>query len=116
MMGQTAEIPDDLPVCQPVEKLKILIQPLNERGEGAKFKEWLLLRSGKDEFSSLRGQILENRVPAGVREAIAAALTPEERYKLYEKALRWWLRGLKVACAVRKVRVDAEVSANYSRK
>jgi ribonuclease HI len=116
MMGQTAEIPDDLPVCQPVEKLKVPIQRLNERGEGAKFKEWLLLKSGSDEFSSLRGQILENRVPVRVREAIAAALTSEEHSELYEKALRWWLRGLKVACAVRKVRVDAEVSANYSRK
>ncbi|MGH2414988.1 MAG: ribonuclease HI family protein [Microcystaceae cyanobacterium] len=88
VMRQAAEIPDDLPVCEPREGLKSRIRSLNEQGEGAKFKEWLLLKSGRDEFSRLRGKILEAQVPDSVREALAAALTEEERPELYERALR----------------------------
>lgn len=113
-MGEAAgEIPEDLPVCQAREGLEAKIRSLNEQGSGAKFKAWLLLKSGKDEFSRLRGTALESQVPQEVREAIASALTEEERPELYEKALRWWLRGLKPSGALRKVRVDAEVAANY---
>jgi ribonuclease HI len=114
VMGNVAEIRDDLPICEPRAGLEEKIKILNKQGEGAKFKEWLLLKSGRDVFSSLRGEVLEERVPVEVREAIRNALTEEEKGELYEKALRWWLRGLKAACAVRKVLVDAEVSANYS--
>jgi ribonuclease HI len=116
VMGNIAEIPDDLPICEPRAGLEGKIKILNKQGEGAKFKEWLFLKSGRDGFSSLRGEALEARIPLEVREAIANALTEEEKGELYEKALRWWLRGLKAACAVRKVRVDAEVSANFERK
>jgi ribonuclease HI len=116
VMGNIAEIPDDLPICEPRVGLEGKIKILNKQGEGAKFKEWLFLKSGRDGFSSLRGEALEERIPLEVREAIANALTEEEKGELYEKALRWWLRGLKAACAVRKVRVDAEVSANFERK
>jgi ribonuclease HI len=108
----SVEIPDDLPVCNPREGLQGKIASLNEQGEGAKFKLWLELKSGRDQFSRLRGEALETQVPAEVREAIAAAFSQEERTKLYEKALRWWLRGLKAACAVKKVRVDGEVISN----
>jgi ribonuclease HI len=116
VMGNIAEIPDDLPICEPRAGLEEKIKILNKQGEGAKFKEWLFLKSGRDGFSSLRGEALEARIPLEVRKAIANALTEEEKGELYEKALRWWLRGLKAACAVRKVRVDAEVSANFERK
>lgn len=113
VMGNIAEIPDDLPICEPRSGLEGKIKTLNKQGEGAKFKEWLLLKSGRDVFSSLQGEALEERVPVEVREAIRNALTEEEKGELYPKALRWWLRGLKAACAVRKMRVDAEMATNY---
>jgi len=51
VMGNIAEIPDDLPICKARAGLEEKIKILNKQGEGAKFKEWLLLKSGRDEFS-----------------------------------------------------------------
>jgi ribonuclease HI len=104
-------MPDDLPVCEPREGLADAIATLNAQGEGARFKSWLSLKSGNDRYSKLRGDKLIAQVPDVVREAIASALTEKELASdLLEKSLRWWLRGLSAACAVKKVRVDAEIA------
>ena len=108
-------IPDNLPLCQPREGLKTRIKDLNRRGQGARFGDWIKLKSGRDQFSSLRGDRLYDVVPEEVKEAISQALIKEEE-ALFDKCLRWYLRGLKPALAIKKARVDAEISANIGRK
>lgn len=110
-----AIIPDNLPLCKAREGLKKRINHLNQQGDGAKFKEWIQLKSGRDQFSSLRGARLHEAVPDSVLDAISQALIEDEQ-DLLDKSLRWYLRGLKPALAVKKARVDAEISANITRK
>lgn len=108
----TFNIPDDLPVPEPREDLRIKIRQLRAKGEQAGFKEWLSLKSGRDELSSLLGEALAEHVPIEVREAIALLLRPDEDEQFVAKVYRWYLRGLPPALALRKCRVDAEVSAS----
>jgi len=105
-------IPDELPVPEPREELRTKIRQLRAKGEQAGFKEWLSLKSGRDGFSSLRGEALAEYVPIEVREAISLFLRPDEDEQFAAKVYRWYLRGLPPALALRKCRVDAEVSAN----
>ena len=109
------DIRDDLPLCQPREGLESKIKKLNAQGDGAKFKEWLQLKSGRDKFSSLKGDRLIDAVPSEVTEAITLALTEDEQ-DLLDKCLRWYLRGLKPIYAIKKARVDAEIAANFAKK
>ena len=111
-LPQLVEIPDGLPVPKPREDLKEKIQELRFKGNKASFKEWLNLKSGRDEFSLLKGEVLADRVPESVRSAILAALRPDENDEFIAKVYRWYLRGLPPALALKKCRVDAEVSAN----
>lgn len=109
------DIRDDLPICKPREGLESKIKKLNAQGDGAKFKEWLQLKSGRDKFSSLKGDRLIDAVPKEVEQAIALALTEDEKI-LLDKCLRWYLRGLKPIYAIKKARVDAEIAANFAKK
>jgi ribonuclease HI len=110
-------MPDDLPVCSPRAGLESEIATLNAQGEGARFKDWLGLKSGNDCYSKLRGEKLMAQVPMVVREAIATTLTEKELAEgLLDRCLRWWLRGLEASCAVKKTRVDAEVAAKFAQK
>ncbi len=109
------DIRDDLPLCEPRKGLESLIKKLNAQGDGAKFKEWLQLKSGRDKFSSLKGDRLIDAVPFEVRDAIALALTKDEQ-DLLDKCWRWYLRGLKPIYAIKKARVDAEMAANFAKK
>lgn len=110
-------MPDDLPVCSPRAGLESEIATLNAQGEGARFKDWLGLKSGNDCYSKLRGDKLIAQVPDVVREAISQALTPKELSEgLLDKCYRWWCRGLKASCALKKVRVDAEIAAKFAQK
>jgi ribonuclease HI len=109
----TIEIPDDLPVPKPRVGLKEKISELRLKGKKASFKEWLNLKSGRDEFSSYKGEALSMKVPEEVRTAISAALRPDEHQdEFVAKVYRWYLRGLPAALALKKCRVDAEVAAN----
>ncbi|NJO94575.1 MAG: ribonuclease HI family protein [Hydrococcus sp. RM1_1_31] len=110
-------MPDDLPVCKPRAGLEKAISTLNSQGEGARFKAWLQLKSGNDRYSKLRGDKLIAQVPEVVREAIVTALTEKELSEgLLDKCYRWWCRGLSAGCAVKKARVDAEVTAKFVQK
>lgn len=117
VVGQAKiQIAENLPICQPRAGLKSKIESLNQQGERARFSGWLKLKSGRDRYSSLRGNALENLVPTSVRAAIASALTDEEREeKIEPKVWRWYLRGLKPACAIKKVRVDAEIGTKFQK-
>ena len=106
------EIPDGLPVPYPKEGLRTQILELRSKGKKASFKEWLNLKSGRDEFSLLKGEALAAKVPDEVIRAITEALRPDENEEFIAKVYRWYLRGLPPALALRKCRVDAEVAAN----
>jgi len=105
-------VSNDLPVAEPREGLETKIRQLRTKGEQAGFKDWLSLKSGRDKFSSLRGEALAESVPVEVREAISSAIRLNEDEQFVDKVYRWYLRGLPPALALRKCRVDAEVSAN----
>ncbi len=111
----TVEIPDGLPVPKPPQRLKEKILELRSKGNKAGFKEWLNLKSGRDEFSLLRGETLAAKIPDEVRSAIQQALRPDENDEFVAKVYRWYLRGLPPALALKKCQVDAEVSANANK-
>ena len=76
--------------------------------ERLRFGDFLALKAGRDEFSRLKLDALRARVSAEQREAAEAAF-PDDA-KLLAQALRWMLRGLHTAKAIRKVKTDAEIS------
>lgn len=114
--SSATSLPLSLPVSLPAEALKGKIERLIKQGDQAGFKDFLALKSGRDEFSKLRGDALVDAVPAEIRDALASQLRPGEESDFVAKTYRWWLRGLPVALALRKVRVDAEIAVNVGRK
>ncbi|BAZ18839.1 hypothetical protein NIES4071_107240 (plasmid) [Calothrix sp. NIES-4071] len=112
----TLEIPDDLPYLKPRVGLEAEIKELRQKGNKASFKQWLNLKSGRDKFSLLKGEALLSQIPDIVKDAVNEALRPEELEdeKFVATIYRWYLRGLPAKLALKKCRVDAEVSANVS--
>jgi hypothetical protein len=75
-----------------------------------RFRDFQSLKSGRDEFSR-RGLVsLRASLPGEIVAQVAAAFP--DSAELQERCLRWVLRGLQTDKAVRKVKTDAEVSAN----
>jgi ribonuclease HI len=105
-----------LPTCQPSPDLKKYINKVNGQwvNHKTKFKDFLNLKSGRDEFSNLRGEKLLEKIPESIQEYVAEVLEPLEKdnNKFVEKIYRWWLRGLRCEAAVKKCRVDAEIAEN----
>ncbi len=78
-----------------------------------KFKDFMQLKSGWDEYSSLRGKALVNQIPPAVKDFLLSQLLIEEQNEQFvDKIYRWWLRGLHIQAALKKVRVDAQVNLN----
>lgn len=91
---------------------------LIRKGKKAKFKDYVGLRSGRDRFSSMRLPDLEGE--AGERactdlKARMGHVSEVDRPAEEAKVLRWFLRGMPLGMAVRKVDVDREVSVNAAR-
>ncbi|NEO09754.1 ribonuclease HI family protein [Moorena sp. SIO3I8] len=101
----------ELPKAKPVPKLANQISELIALGKNAKFKDFLKLKSGRDEFTSKRFPTLKEMVPSPVQDAIASAMADADESTL-ARVYRWYLRGLPVDLAIRKVQVDLEVSEN----
>ncbi|NEP22891.1 ribonuclease HI family protein [Moorena sp. SIO3I6] len=101
----------ELPKAKPVPKLANQISELIALGKNAKFKDFLNLKSGRDEFTSKRFPTLKEMVPSPVQDAIASAMADADESTL-ARVYRWYLRGLPVDLAIRKVQVDLEVSEN----
>ena len=84
-------------------------------GDKAKFRDYAALRSGRDRFTSMRLPALEAEIDiAVVAEARRgmAEVPEEQRDADVARVLRWVLRGLPLAMAIRKVEVDREISTN----
>ncbi len=105
-----------LPVCSPAQELEAQIAQLKQQGSGAKFKVFLNLKvpGSRDKFTDMQHEALKQQLPVEVYAALDGAIGAD--VQLLSKAMRWYLRGLPVELAVRKVQVDAEVNANVSRK
>ncbi|MGK7876873.1 MAG: ribonuclease HI family protein [Xenococcaceae cyanobacterium] len=76
----------------------------------ARFKDYMNLKSGRDEFTSKRLPGLKKLVPEEVQLQIAQEWDGNDIY--LAKVYRWYLRGLPPDMAIRKVRTDAEVEEN----
>ncbi len=99
---------------KPATKIPLCVKPgvarLIQLGAKARFKDYMRLKSGRDEFTSKRLPGLKKLVPEEVRRAIAAKWDGNDTY--LAKVYRWYLRGLPPDMAIHKVSVDAEVEAN----
>lgn len=92
-------------------ELEYRISHLNEYD--GKFKDFINLRSGKDQYSKLRDYELESKMEAEVLENpnIKNLAKPDKA-----SAYRWILRGLKPDLAVRRVLISMEIERNKKRK
>ena len=108
-------LPDNLPVVSPRPDLKGKIQKLMKKGDAASFKDFLDLKSGRDEFTSKKLVALEALVPLVVRDAMRSQLQPDEEDDFLARVYRWYLRGLPVVQALRKVRVSTEIASNIKK-
>jgi ribonuclease HI len=98
-----------LPVVEPSSALADQINRLIESGTQARFKEFINLKSGRDEFTALKFTVLKERLPIAVVESIDSAM-PDTDQSTLAKVYRWYLRGLPVDLAIQKVKIDREVS------
>lgn len=74
-------------------------------GEQARFRHFLRLKSGRDKYSKMKASQLLELVTVPV-------ITPFDKEEDVAKVLRWVLRGLTPELAIRKVKVDLEVSGH----
>ncbi len=77
-------------------------------GPRARFKDYASCKSGRDAHTTMKLPALREAVGPGRLAAIQAAMASGPDADV-AKVLRWVLRGLPPAMAVRKVAVDAEV-------
>ena len=108
-LAKLAQQFSELPKVKPVPKLANQIYELIADAKNAGVKDFLKLKSGRDEFTSKRLPTLKEMVPAPVQNAIASAMADADESTL-GKVYRWYLRGLPADLAIRKVQVDLEVS------
>lgn len=107
----------------PVDDFDAMIDQLNASGETAKFKQVAALKvpHGHDRFSRMSINELTVLVPLEQQRQIVSAWAiqagknleaVEDDRESLAKCMRWILRGLNPAAAVRKVLVDAEIGLN----
>lgn len=75
-----------------------------------RFRDFLVVKSGRDQYSAMRLPTLREAVTEDVIVAVTAALPDDE--PMQARCYRWVLRGLHVDKTIRKVKTDAEVSDN----
>jgi hypothetical protein len=88
---------------------------LRKKGGKAKFGDFVALKSGRDEFSSMKLDALVEAVGAPEVEEIRATfagLGSDQSTIETAKTIRWMLRGLPLKMALRKTEVDREVTLN----
>lgn len=109
--GGDTYLRDDLQAELPPE-VAAAITRLNQHPAPG-FKDFAALRTGGiDAFSKLPLATLQERAGTEAADAVAHAL---DDLKAQAVTLRWALRGLGVQRAIRKVQVDAEISARAQR-
>lgn len=78
------------------------------------FRDYAKLRTGgRDRFSSMPADIIEESIGSAEAQLIRGAVHQEDDYKA---ALRWRMRGLTAEEAAHKVNVDREVAENAKKR
>ena len=78
------------------------------------FRDYAKLRTeGRDRFSSMPADIIEESIGSAEAQLIRDAVHQEDDYKA---ALRWRMRGLTAEEAAHKVNVDREVAVNAKKR
>ena len=96
-------------------KMSMFIDRLNKKGnEKIKFKEIMLLKSGRDQYSSLKYDKLIENIDKNIVNSINNEF--QDDIKNQEKVLKWYHRGLSQNLSIRKVKTDIEVGENYRNK
>lgn len=90
----------------------LAIRQLNERKESKlKFKDFANLKTyGMDSFSRMKEDKLKDIIDEEIVKKVSSELADNEKMKV--SAYKWIARGLKPNLAIRKVKTDAEISAN----
>jgi ribonuclease HI len=73
------------------------------------FKDFLHLKSGRDQFSTMK--VADLRTSVSRSDCVTASSQFADDPKAEATCLRWILRGLPADKAIRKTQVDAEVAA-----
>jgi hypothetical protein len=101
------QLPENVVKCEK----KSGIAKLVNKGHRAKFKDYAQLRSGRDQFSSMKMDDLIANLDDDNSD-VDAVMDGLDNEKMQASALRWILRGLPVQMAIRKVKTDAELAEN----
>jgi hypothetical protein len=73
------------------------------------FSHFAKLKSGFDDYSAMKLPALQKAISEAEQRTVTEAFVDDE--KSQAACIRWMLRGLDCAKAVRKIRVDLEISA-----
>jgi ribonuclease HI len=109
------EILDQLPKEKPRYDY---IEEIVKKGDGVRFRDLAKLKvpnGGRDIYSMLNYVDLRYKLPRDVENYFdenCSHMPRKWRLKLY----RWYLRGLPVKLAIRKIEVDIEIDENVARK
>jgi ribonuclease HI len=89
------------------------IKRIIELNSNTKFSDFAKLKSGYDRFSDLTLANLQKISPSEISNTVKAYMYDEY---WQAKALRWYLRGLPINLAIKKILVDQEISLNAMSK
>ena len=103
----SVQTPQDL-----AQKIDANIANIIQLGELARFKDYRVLKSGRDQFSHKNLASLKKLIPENVQAEIAENWDGNDIY--LAKVYRWYLRGLPATMAIIKVRTDAEIEKNVT--
>lgn len=99
-----ARVPKPIPPSQS-ELDRIISSPM----ESLSFKDFLQLKSGRDQFSAVKLADLKTAVSHSDCDSVSCEFAGDP--KAEATCLRWIMRGLPVEKAIRKVKTDAEIAA-----
>jgi len=103
----------ELPVARPpkpvIQSQSEIERIANTPIESLSFKEFLQLKSGRDQFSKMTLADLKTAVPHSDCDSVSREFAGDP--KAEATCLRWVLRGLPAEKAIRKVKTDAEIAA-----
>lgn len=107
--ASVVELVKSLPLQEPSGKAAEKIKSLLQKGEKAEFKDFQYLKSGRDSWTNKKLTELLEVVPTQVLDAIDI-IWNNCNDKNKASVLRWYMRGLPLKLAIRKVKVDLQIT------
>ena len=106
---QLKMIESDFKIPSPKSDMDKALNRLLTLKDKAKFQDYMKLKSGRDAYSSLKGEELKSRISQNDQERIDKRnriLQEDDKAKIY----RWILRGLPVDMAISKFKIDNAIA------